>query len=525
MSPLEYVQAGIGAVFMGPAAFEIFGIGIPITIIMVVSGALAGILVGATPGLGGGFLMAVSLPILISAFGFTPDALLPVLGFLVGVMKGSTIGGAVPAILFNTPGTADAIMTTLDGYPMAQKGQSGKALKTAHFASVTGDTFSDLVLFTSAPFLAVFVEKYLGFSEKAALIILSLSFVAAMVGSSPFKGLIAAAFGLVIASVGSGEDFYPRMSLNSELLSDGFPLITVILGVLIIGEVFVTFEDMWHQHRANTVVETTPASNDNGLSWAERRKLMPFISISAVIGTVVGALPGIGSSLAAALGYSAGQKIYKGNVPFGQGAPEGVAATEAANSAVSGANLIPVLSLGIPGNVGAVFLILAAESIGGFNPGPSVFRFSTETVNPELIIVFGLFTTMMCANLVNWTIGLRFMHLVGFMVYVPKHILMPIVLLITMTALYVQETDIKVIYFLLGFGVLGYLMKRGGLPILPFIIAFVLADNLESSLRKAFAASGADPYFLFRSATSIGILFTAVAVILLFSRKAKAVSK
>lgn len=524
MSPLEYIEAGVMAVFMGPAAFEIFGIGIPITLLMVVGGVLAGILVGATPGLGGGFLMAVSLPILISIFGFTPDALLPVMGFLVGIMKGATVGGAVPAILFNTPGTADALMTTLDGYPMAKKGQGGKALKTAHFASVSGDTFSDIVLFTSAPFLAVFVEKFLGFPEKAALIILSLSFVAAMVGSSPLKGLIAAAFGLVISSVGSGEDFYPRLSMNSDFLADGFPLITVILGVLIIGEVFVSFEEMWRQHRAKTAVERIPVSEDNGLTWREKRKLMPFIGLSAVIGTVVGALPGIGSSLAAALGYTAGQKIHKGPIPFGEGTPEGVAATEAANSAVSGANLIPVLSLGIPGNVGAVFLILAAESIGGFNPGPSVFRFSTDTVNPELVIVFGLFTAMMCANIVNWLIGLKVMRLVGIMVHVPKHILMPIVLLLTMSALYVQETDIKVIYFLLGFGVLGYLMKKGGLPILPFIIAFVLADNLETSLRMAFAATGADPYFLFRSATSIGILLTSLIVIIVFSRKSKPVS-
>ena len=159
---------------------------------MVFVGFVIGIVGGATPGLAGPFLMAVSLPILLSIFGFTPDALLPVLGFLVGVMKGATVGGAVPAILFNTPGTPDAMLTTFDGYPMAKKGQAGKALKTAHFASVSGDTFSDLVLFTCAPFLAIIVEAYLGFGEKAALILLSLAFVAAVVGASPMKGMIAA---------------------------------------------------------------------------------------------------------------------------------------------------------------------------------------------------------------------------------------------------------------------------------------------------------------------------------------------
>ena len=185
MGVFEYVWAGVMAVFAGPEAFSILGVGISITLLMVSFGFLMGIVIGATPGLGGPFVMAVSLPILISFFGFTPDALLPVMGFLIGVMKGATVGGSVPAILFNTPGTPDALMTTLDGYPMTKRGHAGKALRTAHFASASGDTFSDLVLFTTAPFLAIMVEGYLGFAEKAALIILSLSFVAAVVGAAP----------------------------------------------------------------------------------------------------------------------------------------------------------------------------------------------------------------------------------------------------------------------------------------------------------------------------------------------------
>ncbi|MBV6636017.1 MAG: tripartite tricarboxylate transporter permease, partial [Mameliella sp.] len=204
MGVFDYVWAGVLAVFAGPVAFEVLGIGVPITVLMTAAGFLLGIIGGATPGLAGPFLMAVSLPILLSVFGFTPDALLPVLGFLVGVMKGATVGGAVPAILFNTPGTPDAMLTTLDGHPMTRNGQAGKALRTAHFASVTGDTFSDLVLFTCAPFLAIVVEAYLGFGEKAALILLSLAFVAAVVGASPMKGLIAAFLGLFISSVGTG---------------------------------------------------------------------------------------------------------------------------------------------------------------------------------------------------------------------------------------------------------------------------------------------------------------------------------
>lgn len=518
MSPMEYVWAGVLAVFAGPDAFSVLGFGVPITIVMVTFGFLMGVVIGATPGLSGPFVMAVSLPILISVFGFTPDALLPVMGFLVGVMKGSTVGGAVPAILFNTAGTPDSLMTTLDGYPMSRNGQAAKALRTAHFASVSGDTFSDLVLFTTAPFLAVLVEAHLGFSEKAALIILSLSFVAAIVGSSPMKGVIAAALGLLVATIGNGQDFYPRLSMNTDFLADGFPVITVVLGILVIGEVILSFERIWEDRRSDSIEAEVKQSGDNSFGWKDRRRLMPFISVSAVVGTVVGALPGIGSTLAATLGYAIGQKMHKGPVPFGKGAPEGVAATEAANSAVSGANLIPVLSLGIPGNISAVFLILAAESIGGFTPGPAVFRFSTSQVNPELVIAFGLFTAMMFANILNWIIGGHFMRWVGVMARIPQQVLLPIVFLLTLTAVYVQETSLRSIMFLLGFGLMGYVMRKIRLPILPFVIAFILAGSLEHALRQAFAVTRADPFFLFRSPVSVVFLVLAVVAVVFFTR-------
>lgn len=520
MDPLAYVWAGVLAVFLGPEAFSIFGIGVSITVLMVFAGFLIGIVGGATPGLAGPFLMAVSLPILLSAFGFTPDALLPVLGFLVGVMKGATVGGAVPAILFNTPGTPDAMLTTLDGYPMTRRGQSGKALKVAHFSSVTGDTFSDLVLFTCAPFLAIAVEAHLGFTEKAALIILSLSFVAAVVGGAPLKGVIAACLGLLVAAIGTGEDNYPRLSLGTEALQTGVPLIAAVLGVLILGEIFAAFEDLYRERQSAAAnLERPDRTADNRLTWRDRWRLMPFVGLSSVVGTVVGALPGIGSTLAATLGYALGEKMHKGPIPFGKGTPEGIAATEAANSSVSGANLIPVLSLGIPGNVGAVFLILAAESIGGFNPGPSVFRFTEHEVNPELVIAFGLFTTMMLANVTNWAIGGRVMRAVGIMAKVPKTILLPMVLLLTLTAIYVQETDFKALYFALGFGVLGYLMRRLRIPVLPFVIAFILAGTLETTIRQAFAVSGADPFFLLSSPLSVLFLLLSVGVVVYFTRR------
>ena len=524
MGWLDYVWLGVAAVFQGPEAFSLLGIGVPVTVLMVLAGFLLGIAVGATPGLAGPMAMAISLPILISSFGFTPDALLPVMGFLLGIMKGATIGGAVPAILFNTPGTPDSYMTTLDGYPMTKAGQARKALRVAHFSSASGDTFSDVVLILCAPFLAVAVERYLDLPEKTALLILSLAFVAAVIGRSVGKGLISLGLGLLAAYVGTGEDFYPRLSLGTETLSRGFPIVAVVLGVLILGEVFRSLEDLWRQKQSGGKVAPIAQAAGHALGWGEIRRLLPYVSRSAVIGTAIGALPGIGSTLAATLGYTAGKRSHqrRGGTPaFGRGAPEGIAATEAANSSVSGANLIPVLSLGIPGNAAAVFLILAADSIGGFNPGPSVFRFPASGVNPELVIAFGLFTCMMIANLLNWTIGGVFMRAMGVMSRIPKHILLPVVLLLTLTSIYVQETRLVAIYFTIGFGVLGYLMRRLDISPLPFVIAFILGGRLEDTARQAFAATGGDALFLFSSATATAFIALAIIVVAFSLRRPK----
>ncbi|MEO1026688.1 MAG: tripartite tricarboxylate transporter permease, partial [Pseudomonadota bacterium] len=225
MGVWDHIIAGFLAVFQSDPIF-----GLPIVVLMVLFGFLLGITVGATPGLAGPMAMAISLPILISIFGYSADALLPVLGFLIGIMKGATVGGAVPAILFNTPGTPDAFMTTLDGYPMAQKGEARRALRIAHFSSASGDTFSDIVLVVCAPFLAILVESYLDLPEKTALLILSLAFIASVIGNSVGKGIISMGLGLLAAMVATGEDFYPRLTLNQPALAEGIPIAAAILG-------------------------------------------------------------------------------------------------------------------------------------------------------------------------------------------------------------------------------------------------------------------------------------------------------
>ncbi len=519
----EYIVRGVmGVFFDANGAFDI------IPMAMVFSGLMLGIVVGATPGLNGPFAMALSLPILISVFGVSNEALLPILGFLIGLMKGGTIGGAVPAILFNTPGTPDAFLTTLDGYPMAQKGQGLKALKISHFSSACGDTFSDIVLFLTAPVLAVLIENVLDLPEKSALIILSLSFMAAVAGKSPIKGLIIGILGMFLALMGSTlSGNGARLTLGIDALGNGLPLTSAVIGVLVIGEVFLALEDTARDRLSKLKAAVILPEGDNSFGLKDIRQIMPRICTSAAIGTMVGALPGIGTTLAATLGYDAAKRLSKHPEKFGTGLPEGVAATEAANSAVSGANLIPVMSLGIPGNFAAVFLILAVESVGDFTLGPSVFRFTAikeiadygTIINKDLVVAFGIFTLMVMGNFFNWTVGWWLMRSLGILARIPKTIMMPVVLLITLTAVYVQDGGFIAIWVVLAFGAMGYVLRRLEISILPFVIGFILAPKLEELIRGGYSASGGDALFLLKSPLAVFFMFTAILIVVFVSRQ------
>lgn len=522
---LEYIIRGVTDVFFTSEGLFDF-----VPVLMVFAGLLIGIAVGATPGLNGPFAMALSLPVLIWVFGVSDDALLPILGFLIGIMKGATVGGAVPAILFNTPGTPDAYLTTLDGHPMTKNGQGPKALKVAHFSSVCGDTFSDLALFMAAPILAVLIESILDLPEKGALIILSLSFMAAVSGSSPMKGMMVGVLGMLFALMGSTlSGNGPRMTLGIPELGNGLPLSSAILGVLIIGEVFIGIEDAARNRLQKIRAEAPKVTGDNSFGWAEKKKLLPRIGISALIGTAIGALPGIGTTLAATLGYDAAKRFSKHPEKFGTGLPEGVAATEAANSAVSGANLIPVMSLGIPGNFAAVFIILAVESVGEFTLGPQVFRFTEikviedygTIINKDLVVAFAMFSLMVLANIFNWTVGGVFLRWLGILVRIPKSIMLPIVLLITITAVYAQDGGFIAIWVLMIFGLVGYTLRRLDVSILPFVIGFLLSPRLEEYLRGGYSASGGDAFYMLKSPLAMTFILGSVLILFFANRRKK----
>lgn len=465
-----------------PVGFDVIAAGIAdaltvLNILMVLGGVLIGVVVGAIPGLNGPMAIAIAIP---ATFYLSPIA---AIGFLVGIMKGSLVGGAVPAILMNTPGTPDAIITTLDGYPMAQKGQSGKALQMAHLSSITGDTFSDIVLFVAAAPISV-VAMMMGPVEQSAVVFFSICVLAALVGENPLRGLVAAAFAFVLASVGQApEEATPRLTFGVTELESGIPLVAVGMGVLVLGEILHAVAR--GEGRGAAALAPPSTGDDARLSLREYLSVRGVMARGAVIGTVIGAIPGIGTALAATLSYSGARRASKNPEAFGKGAIEGVAASESANSAVSGANLIPLLTLGVPGNVAAAFL-MGAFIIHGVIPGPTLIRDNGE-------IVFSLFTCMVIANIGNFVIGRFGLRAFGLLSKIRAVYIYPAVVLLCMASAWVSGGG-AVGLFLLGiFAALGYLLRVMNFSVVVFIIAFVLGQIWEHSLTQAMILTRGDP--------------------------------
>ena len=443
----------------------------PINLLYVVGGVAVGQFVGAVPGIGPVMAMAIAVP-----FTFVMHPLAAI-AFLMGVNKGGLVGGAIPAVLINTPGTPDAAATALDGYPLARQGKPLKAMKMALYASVTGDTFSDIVLIcVSAPLATV--ALLMGPVEIFCLLVFAFSIIAGLVGESVIKGLIAAALGLLCATVGlDPEHSTPRLIFGQFELYDGLPLAPVAIGMLAVAEILRRLSTM-HSGRAAAV--TIPKAQDPAdarVSWAEYWACRFTIMRGALIGTLLGAIPGIGSTAAAFLSYASARQTDSDPNSFGKGNIRGVAATESANSSVVGANLIPLLTLGIPGSISAA-LVISALMIQGIQPGPLLF-------DQQGRLIYGLFGAMIMANGVNFLlghIGLRFWAKV---VAAPASLVFATALLLCTIGVYLSTGGMLGIFIMLLFAAVGYVMTASGYSVVVFIIAFFLGPRFERTLSQA----------------------------------------
>lgn len=437
-------------------------------------GVLTGIIVGAIPGLNGPMAIALALPI---TFYLSP---LGGMAYLIGIMKGGTFGGSVSAILLNTPGSPEAAATAYDGYPLAQQGKALKAMKMALYASVFGDTFSDIVLFVVAAPIAV-VSLMMGPPEMSAVLIFALTIIAGLSGQSLIRGVIAAAMGAVVGTIGlDPESALPRLTFGFVELSDGVGLIPMTIGLLALSEILIQIEAQvlgrtGVAKRINPFGKDIPRE-DKIVTWAEWRTCFKTVMRSSLIGTGIGALPGVGAVVAGFLGYAAAKRASKTPEEFGTGRLEGVAAVEAANSAVSGANLIPLLAIGVPGSLTAAVLI-GAFLVQGVQPGPLIFKDHAR-------LIYGIFAAMALGNVFNFIIGQFGLRFFAYVVSFPNRVIYPVVIMLCIAGAYATSNNMFEVAIALIFAVVGYFLRKLDFSFATFIIGFALTPQLELFVRQ-----------------------------------------
>jgi len=474
-------------------------------------GVASGVTVGAVPGLNGPMAIALCVPV---TFYMSP---LMAIAFLVGMNKGSTFGGSISAILLNTPGTPEAVATTFDGYPLAQQGKALKAMKMALYSSVSGDTFSDLVLiFVAAPIAGVAIK--MGPPEVLSVTIFALALIAALESVSLLKGLIAALLGILTNCVGIDPlAASPRLTFGIVDLQAGIPLAAIAIGFLALSEVWAQLERPQDQAKSAVRLDLNLPKEERRVSFREYLAVGRTILRSSMIGTAVGTLPGLGVTIAAFLGYGAAKRASKNPEEFGRGSLEGIAAAEAANNAVVGSNLIPLFTLGIPGNVVAALLI-GAFIIHGVTPGPMMF-----SENGQLI--YGIYAAMLIANLFNLVIGNMGLRFFAWVLSAPRDIIYPVIILICITGAFISGGSIFAALVMVIFAASGYLMRKLQLSFVNFIIGFVLGPMVELSIQQTLTMSQNNPIILVKRPIALGFLVATAVFLWRVSRSKKRIAK
>ena len=476
------------------------------TLLFVAFGVSIGIFVGAIPGLNSLMAIAIAIPI---TFYMSP---LPAIAFLVGVNKGGTYGGSISAVLLNTPGSPEAAATAFDGYPLTQQGKAQKALKMALYSSVFGDTFSDIVLILIAAPIALIALR-MGPPEMTAVLLFAFTMIAGLVGRSLYKGVIAAALGIVVSSIGLDPiTATPRLTFGFIELQDGIPLLTMAIGLLALTEVIVQFEQRGKTTANAMAALKSGSKEDRSLSRQEFCSCLRTLLRSSIIGTGCGAMPGIGASVTPFLGYSAAKRASTDPNKFGTGAIEGIAASEAANSAVVGANLIPLLTLGIPGSATAALLI-GAFLIHGIVPGPTMFEQHGR-------LIYGLFGAMLIANFCTLIIGSFGLRIFAAVLNLPRYVIFPVVVILCLAGAYLADNSMFSVFLAIVFAVLGYIMRKLEFPYVTFIIGFILGPLFENTLSQSLILSGNDLTIFLTRPISLGFVLLSAFSLWRFSTRA-----
>lgn len=442
----------------------------PLTFFFMVFGVVVGIVIGALPGLSGSMGIILLLPLV---YRLPADTALVM---LCGLFCGSMYGGSISAILLKTPGTPSAAATVLDGYPLCEQGQAGRALGISTIASFIGGLFSSICLFLIAPQLAKIALNFHA-ADYFSLAIFGLSIMASSSGKNVGKGLLAGCLGLLISTVGidaiAGTD---RFTFGIHRLMRGFNLLPVLIGVFALSEVFTQVANKHGKSTANAQVITNMLPK-----WFDIKGFLIAAIVGSVIGVFVGIIPGTGGSIASFIAYNVAQKLSKRPDKFGKGSYEGVAAPEAANNATTGGALIPMLCLGVPGDV-VTSVMLGSLILIGVRPGPLLFVESIDLVYTIFAGMFAIQFVMLAAGLLSAKYSPKILK-------IPTNILMPIIIILCVVGSYSLGNQLYDVYVAVCFGVIGYFMKKYGYPGAPLVLGVILGPIAEENLNRALLMS------------------------------------
>lgn len=463
----------------------------PSVLLFIVLGVASGICIGCLPGLTTTMGVALVLPL---TFGM--DATHSIL-LLIGVYVGAVYGGSISAILLNTPGTPASAATALDGYKMASRGEAGRALGISTSSSFIGGMISCVYLILISPVLAKFALKFSA-PEFFMLAVFGLCIISSISGKSMMKGLISGALGILLATIGIDSiTGSMRFTFNNMNLFSGINFIPVMIGLFAMSQAFVGVEEMKQKVVvAKAISRVFPKRSDWGM-------IVKSGFVYGTMGTLIGCIPGVGADIASFIAYGQAKSFSKHPELFGTGLPEALAAPEAANNGVTGGALIPMLTLGVPGDAVAAIMI-GALMVQGLQPGPLLFQNNGP-------IVYALFIGCFIANICMFVLGLNSVRLFAKVLSVPKSILVPTIFLLCFVGSYALNNSLFDVGVMLFFGIIGYFLQKTEVSSSPVILGLILGPMAESNFRRALLMSKGD-YTTFIS-TGISITFFVLIII------------
>lgn len=468
-------------------------------LLLILAGSAFGMLIGAVPGLNVTLAVAIIIPV---TFYLSP---VEAMALLIAVYKSGIYGGSISAVLLGVPGTPAAAATVKDGHMLSKRGQSGKALQASLYASFFGDIVSNLALILLAAWLAQFALKF-GPGENTLLVVFAMVVVSLVSSSSLIKGMLASVIGLSLAIIGMDPmTGNARFTFGNIEMMSGITLIPTLVGLFALSEIYMEYSRF--RRHTGPGIDTEVVKQDKNSRLPVREFFSHWVTLikASLIGVFIGALPGSGAATASFISYSEAKRCAKHPEEFGEGSVKGILAAEAANNAVTGATLIPLLTLGIPGD-SITAIMYGALVLQGITPGPLVF---TQQGN----LITGIFVMLFVCSFFMFALGKLSIRLLSRVLNVPQQILFPIIMVVCFAGSYAINNSMYDVLVMLIAGLLGYLLKVIDLPVAPTLIGFILGTQMEKSILQSLVKSRGSMGIFVGSPIAIGFDVLIVLII------------